>query len=154
MILRSLFRACNSIYDITRCWLLALSLVLVCPYLPTFVIASSSGRGNPHTLVIASHNVTWQSSLRRYAGCPSDTAGCLRARWIAASPHSGLLAMTGVWGAPCLFPELASTPSPRPTWNPCASAPARQLRQGPAFSSLRKGPSGSLGLPDTIPCED
>ena len=35
-------------------------------------------------LVIASHNVAWQSSRGRYAGCPGNTESALSVRWIAA----------------------------------------------------------------------
>ena len=41
-----------------------ISIVLACPLHLTLVIASPSGRGNPHALVLASHNVMWQSSPR------------------------------------------------------------------------------------------
>jgi hypothetical protein len=64
------------------------------PVSSLFVIASPLGRSNTHTLVIASHKVTWQSSQDRLVGCPVDAAKCLRVRWIAASTHLGLLAMT------------------------------------------------------------
>jgi len=59
------------------------------------VIANPSGHGKPHTLyVIASHIVAWQSSPKRYVGCPNDGMGCPVVPLDCRVGTSSLLAMT------------------------------------------------------------
>ena len=46
---------------------------------------------SPHFLSLRGRSrreLTWQSSLRRYAGCGGDAVGCPNGRWIAASLRS------------------------------------------------------------------